>query len=257
MIVIARSRRRRGNLVFAFTGIGAPVSSCLQSRLLRYARNDNEIAMTQEILTIDVREPNPNDIDKVVDYLNNGEVIAYPTETIYGLGADVLNRKAVKRIFDLKARDYGLPISILVADLDMMREYVDHVPDEIIPLLRRFWPGPLTMLFPASSSFPKGLITNTGKVGIRISSNPIASAIVRKFGKPITTTSANLSDFPASLNVKHIKKYFGEKIPCIVDGGECEPSRGSTVVDVGAETMRIIREGVIPADDVIKCFQNS
>jgi len=213
--------------------------------------------MTQEILTIDVREPNPNDIDKVVDYLNNGEVIAYPTETIYGLGADVLNRKAVKRIFDLKARDYGLPISILVADLDMMREYVDHVPDEIIPLLRRFWPGPLTMLFPASSSFPKGLITNTGKVGIRISSNPIASAIVRKFGKPITTTSANLSDFPASLNVKHIKKYFGEKIPCIVDGGECEPSRGSTVVDVGAETMRIIREGVIPADDVIKCFQNS
>lgn len=213
--------------------------------------------MTQEILTIDAREPNPGDIEKVVDYLKNGEVIAYPTETIYGLGADVLNKKAVKRIFDLKARDYGLPISILVADLDMMREYVDHVPDEIIPLLRRFWPGPLTMLFPASPSFPKGLITNTGKVGIRISSNPIASAIVRKFGKPITTTSANLSDFPGSLNVKHIKKYFGEKIPCIVDGGECEPSRGSTVIDVSAETMRIIREGVVPADEVIKCFQNS
>jgi L-threonylcarbamoyladenylate synthase len=213
--------------------------------------------MTQTILTIDPREPNPLDIERAVDYLKSGEVIAYPTETIYGLGADVMNKKAVKRIFDLKARDYGLPISILVADLDMMREYVDHVPDEIIPLLRRFWPGPLTMLFPAAASFPKGLITNTGKVGIRISSHPIASAIVRTFGKPLTTTSANLSDFPASLNVKHIKKYFGEKIPCIVDGGECEPSRGSTVVDVGAETMRIIREGVIPADEVIKCFQNS
>ncbi len=210
-----------------------------------------------DIIHIDPREPDLRDIERVVEFLRKGEVIAYPTETIYGLGADVFNRKAVKKIYDLKARDYGLPISILVADLEMLRECLDHVPDEALPLIRKFWPGPLTILFPASDKFPRSLVTNTGKVGIRISSNPIASAIVRCFGQPITTTSANRSGFPPSLNVRHIQKYFGDRIPCIIDGGECEPSRGSTVVDISAETMRIIRDGAVPADEVIRCFQSS
>lgn len=209
------------------------------------------------ILNIDSREPDLRDIDKVVTFLKKGEVIAYPTETIYGLGVDVFNKKAIKKIYDLKARDYGLPVSILVSDLEMMRSCLDHVPEEALPLIRRFWPGPLTILFPASKKFPKELITNTGKVGIRISSNVIASSIVRQFGQPITTTSANRSGFPPSLNVRHVKKYFGDKIPCIVDGGDCEPSRGSTVVDISSETMRIIRDGAIPAEEVIRCFQNS
>ena len=92
---------------------------------------------------------------------------------------------------------------------------------------------------------------------MRISSHPIASAIVQSFGRPITTTSANLSGFPPSLSVKHVKKYFKDKLPCIVDGGDCEPSRGSTVVDLSDESMRIIREGTVSAEDVINCFQNS
>jgi L-threonylcarbamoyladenylate synthase len=137
----------------------------------------------------------------------------------------------------------------------MMREVVNDVPDRALCLMRRFWPGALTILFPASQIIPKGLVTNTGKVGVRISSHPVAAAIVQQFGRPITTTSANLSGFPPSLSVKHVRKYFGDKLPCIVDGGECEPSRGSTVVDIGDDTMRIIRDGTIPADEVIKCFQ--
>jgi L-threonylcarbamoyladenylate synthase len=213
--------------------------------------------MEQVVLSVNPREPNPMDLEQAIEFLKAGEVIAYPTETIYGLGTDVFNKKAVKKIYDLKARDYGLPISILVADLEMLRTCVDFVPDEALPLIRKFWPGPLTILFPASGKFPKGLVTNTGKVGIRVSSNPVASALVRGFGQPLTTTSANRSGFPPSLNVRHVKKYFGEKIPCIIDGGECEPSRGSTVVDISAETMRIIRDGTIPADEVIRCFQNS
>lgn len=208
------------------------------------------------IIRIDPKEPFEQDIEKAVEYLKQGEVIAYPTETIYGLGADVLNRKAVKKIYDLKARDYGLPISILVANIAMLREYVKDVPDRALPLMRKFWPGALTILFPASEKIPKGLVTNTGRVGIRISSHPVASAIVEKFGKAITTTSANLSGFPPSLSVKHIQKYFGDRISCIIDGGECEPTRGSTVVDVGEETMRIIRAGMISAEDVIRCFQS-
>jgi len=209
------------------------------------------------ILRIDPKEPLESDIAKAIEFLERGEVVAYPTETIYGLGVDVLNRKAIKKIYDLKARDYGLPISILVADLAMLREYVQEVPEQAIALMRRFWPGALTILFPANNKIPKGLVTNTGRVGMRISSHPIAAAMVKMLGKPITTTSANLSGFPPSLSVKHIQKYFGDKIPCMIDGGECEPTRGSTVVDVGEETMRIVRAGAIPAEDVIRCFQGS
>lgn len=208
-----------------------------------------------EIIRIDPKEPYLSEIARVVEFLKSGEVIAYPTETIYGLGADVLNRRAVKKIYDLKSRDYGLPVSILVADLKMLREVVGEVPDSALLLMRRFWPGALTILFPASPKIPKGLVTNTGKVGVRISSHPVAAAIVSAFGRPITTTSANLSGFPPSLSVKHVQKYFGEKLPCIVDGGECEPSRGSTVVDVTEETMRIVRDGAVPADEVVKCFR--
>ncbi|HPQ80495.1 MAG TPA: L-threonylcarbamoyladenylate synthase [bacterium] len=210
-----------------------------------------------EIIRIDPKEPHPEDVARAAGFLVDGQVIAYPTETIYGLGADVTSRKAVKRIYDLKSRDYGLPISILVADLKMLREVVSEVPDSALSLMRQFWPGALTILLPASSLIPKGLVTNTNKVGVRISSHPVASAIVEKFGKPITTTSANLSGFPPSLSVKHVQKYFGSKLPCIVDSGECEPTRGSTVVDLADETMRIVRDGAIPAEDVIRCFQGT
>ncbi len=209
------------------------------------------------ILRINPRDPSHKDIDEAVSYLEKGEVIAYPTETIFGLGADVSSKKAVKKIYDLKARDYGLPISILVSDIPMLREYVGSVSDNALRLMRRFWPGPLTILFPASSKIPKGLVTNTGRIGIRVSSHPVAAALVKRFGRAITTTSANLSGYPPALSVKHVHKYFGDKIPCIIDAGECDPSRGSTVVDVGEDTMRIIREGSISSEDVIKCFQGS
>jgi L-threonylcarbamoyladenylate synthase len=210
-----------------------------------------------DIIHIDPKFPDPSEIERAVEYLRQGQVIAYPTETIYGLGADVLNRRAVKRIYDLKSRDYGLPVSILVSDLKMLRLVVSEVSERGLLLARKFWPGALTILFPASDAIPKGLVTNTGKVGIRISSHPVAAALVQAFGRPVTTTSANLSGFPPSLSVKHIRKYFGERIPCIVDAGACEPSRGSTVVDIGDDTMRIVRDGAVPAEEVIRCFQSA
>lgn len=210
-----------------------------------------------EIIHVSSRFPDPKEITRAAGYILEGETIAHPTETIYGLAADVFNKKAVKKIYDLKGRDYGLPVAILVANTAMLRELVTQIPERVEVLMRRFWPGPLTLLFEVNSSFPKSLATNTGKVGVRVSSHPVASALVSAVGRPLTTTSANRSGFPPSLNIRHIKKYFGDKIPCIVDGGECEPNRGSTVVDATEETMRIIREGVIPAEDVIRVFQQS
>jgi len=206
-------------------------------------------------LRIDPKMPDLADIDKAVAFIRQGDVIAYPTETIYGLGADVFNPKGVRKIYELKLRDYGLPISILVSGASMLKEFVTEISERAQVLMRRFWPGPLTILFSVNDRIPKGLVTNTGKIGVRCSSHPVAGCLVDRLGSPITTTSANLSGFPPSLNVKHVARYFGDKLPCVVDGGECEPSRGSTVVDVTDETMRIVRDGAIPAEEVIRCFQ--
>lgn len=209
------------------------------------------------IIPVNSKDPEFGAIQEVVTFLNDGQVIAYPTETFYGLGVDVFNEKAIKRLYDYKRRDYGLPISILVDSMEMLETVVERVPESARSLIKAFWPGPLTILFPAATNISKSLTTNTGKIGVRISSHPVATAIVRQLGKPITTTSANLSGFPSSLNVRHIQKYFHDKLPCIVDGGTLSPSLGSTVVDVSDETMAIIRDGAISADRVIKAFQSA
>lgn len=203
-----------------------------------------------ETLSIDCDSPDPELIRKVVQAIQKGAITAYPTETFYGLGADVTNDYAIKHLFDLKRRDYGNPIAVIVADHDMLQEVVEEIPDLAHELIERYWPGPLTILFKTNEIISKWLTTNTGKIGIRISSHPIAAAITKQLGKPLTTTSANPSGFPPSFDVKHLKNYFGEKIDLIVDGGELYPSRGSTVVDVSEEKVVVIREGDIATDEI-------
>lgn len=210
--------------------------------------------MTSRILSIDSESPSPESISEVVDGINQGAIVAYPTETFYGLGVDVTNEYAIKRLFDIKRRDYGNPIAIIVTDRAMLDEVISEIPPHAEILMQHYWPGPLTILFPVTDMISKALTTNTGKIGIRISSHPIAVAIMKQLKKPLTTTSANLSGFPPSLNVKHLTNYFGEKIDLIVDGGELLPSRGSTVVDVSEEKLVVIREGDIQADDIFELF---
>lgn len=208
-----------------------------------------------EILAVNPRDPEPDVIARAVGFLKEGKVVAYPTETFYGLGVDITNEKAIKKLYELKRRDYSLPIAILVSDKAMLEEYVGRISESVTGLVKAFWPGPLTILFPAGPRISRSLTTNTGKIGIRISSHPVATAMVREFGKPITTTSANLSGYPPSLDIRHVQKYFKDRIDLMINGGECEPSRGSTVVDVADDTMAIIRDGAIPAEQVIKVFQ--
>lgn len=206
------------------------------------------------ILTIDPQSIDKSLIEEIVIAIGQGAITAYPTETFYGLGIDVTNDYAIKHLFDLKRRDYGNPIAVIVADRDMLSEVVSEIPHHAEPLMEKYWPGPLTILFQTGKAISKALTTNTGKIGIRISSHPIAQAITSRLGKPLTTTSANLTGFPPSFNVNHLKNYFGEKIDLIVDAGELLPSRGSTVVDVSEEKLVIIREGDIPSEDIFELF---
>lgn len=206
------------------------------------------------VIKINPETPDPQLIAEIVGAIRQGAITAYPTETFYGLGVDVTNEYAIKRLFDLKRRDYGNPIAIIVADRGMLQEVVTEIPPHADSLIKKYWPGPLTILFPASAVISKALTTNTGKIGIRISSHPIAQAITKQLGKPLTTTSANLTGFPPSYEPKHIQSYFGDKLDLIVDAGALYASRGSTVVDVSEDKLVIIREGDIAADDIFELF---
>lgn len=207
------------------------------------------------LLQISSEAPDLQAIGQVVDQIKKGGVCAYPTETFYGLGVDVTHEQAIKHLFDIKRRDYGNPVSVIVADRDMLASIVSEIPDKALVLMDLFWPGPLTILFKTNQTISKRLTTNTGKIGIRISSHPIANAIVKTLGHPLTTTSANLSGFPPSFSAKHVRNYFADKVDIIVDGGELAPSQGSSVVDVTEEKLALIREGVIKSEVLFRQFE--
>lgn len=208
-----------------------------------------------EILRINAESPEPELVRQAVAVLRQGGIAAYPTETFYGLGVDVTNEQAIKHLFEVKRRDYGNPVAVVVADREMLATIVEKIPEKAKVLMDVFWPGPLTILFQTNSQISRRLTTNTGKIGIRISSHPVATALSRELGRPLTTTSANLSGFPPSLTLRHLKNYFKDKVDLIVDSGDLGPSRGSTVVDVTEEKLAVIREGVIKAEVIFRYFE--
>jgi L-threonylcarbamoyladenylate synthase len=177
--------------------------------------------------------------------LNRGEIIVFPTETLYGLGADALNESAVERVFHLKGRDPMNPIPVLISDETMLNQLVHAVPPLAKRLMERFWPGPLTLVLPARTHIPKPLINATGGIGVRVSSHPTATRLVRALGRPLTATSANPSGKPPARTLLEANSYFTGFLDVFIDGGSSTSARGSTVVEIQGERLLIIRAGDI------------
>jgi L-threonylcarbamoyladenylate synthase len=192
-----------------------------------------------------VKEAKTKNLSRAVAALGRGEVIVFPTETLYGLGADALNFAAVDKVFQLKGRDRNNPIPVLVSDLVMLETLVTEISPLAKKLMARFWPGPLTLVLPARGDIPQPLVNATGGIGVRISSQTMASTLVRLLGRPLTATSANPSGQPPASTVAQAKNYFSGKIEVFVDGGELTSSSPSTVVGVKGENVTMIRQGVI------------
>jgi len=191
------------------------------------------------------KEPRAENAADAVAALRRGEVIVFPTETLYGLGANALDFKAVDKIFQLKGRDSDQPISALVADREMLDSLVAEVSPLAEKLIARFWPGPLTIVFPARRNIPGPLMNSTGGVGVRISSQPIATELVRRLGRPLTATSANPRGKPAARTVEEAISYFAGAVEIFVDGGGLTSKTGSTVIEICGKEIKIIREGEI------------
>ncbi len=199
-----------------------------------------------DMIRLDPENPDLRKIDRVVSIIREGNIVVFPTETFYGLGTDAMNPKAVDRIFEIKGRDAKNPIPLIIGDPCHLITLIDELPDPGRILIKYFWPGPLTIVFKASSAIIPALTAGTGKIGIRLSSHPLASLISRKLSGPITATSANISGTPEATTARQAAERLAERVGFIIDGGVTPGGKGSTVLDISAGTPRILREGAVP-----------
>jgi len=204
-------------------------------------------------LTEIIKEENPESPAIAALMINNGGIIIYPTETLYGLGANALSEISVRRVFIAKGRPYGKPIPILVKDIEMFDE-VANVTEQASKLIGSFLPGALTLVLNEKINFP-GLITaDTGKVAVRISNHPFVKQLFKYISQPLTSTSANISGQDNLYDVNSIYDAFNSKVDLIIDSGSLHPSKGSTVVDLTKSPPSIIREGEISRELIEEFF---
>jgi len=202
------------------------------------------------ILKINPDNTEPDRIEEAVALLRKGGVIAFPTETFYGLGADAGNERAVKQIFEIKGRDFRSPIPLIIGKKEELAELVEDIPPLAETLMTRFWPGPLTLVFRASGRINPGLTAGTGTIGIRLSSHPIALALAGALGGPITATSANRSGKKECTSAEDVLDQLGGRLDGVIDGGSTAGGLGSTVLDVTCDPPKILRHGAISASQL-------
>jgi L-threonylcarbamoyladenylate synthase len=185
-------------------------------------------------------------VDRAAALIKTGGVIVYPTETLYGLGADAGNREALRRVYDIKGREGGKPLLIIVDSFDRLEPLVKGVTAQARLLIKKFWPGPLTLVFSASANVPDELTAGAGTIGARVPSHEFCRALVRAVGRPITSTSANRAGERTPDNIPAIKDALPEGIDLYVDAGVLPSAAPSTVVDVSISPPRLLREGAVP-----------
>ena len=187
---------------------------------------------------------------RAVALLEAGEVVALPTETVYGLAANALDAQAVGKIYEIKGRPLRNPIITHVADLEVARECVSHWPAAAEKLARSFWPGPLTMVLRRSKKIPDIVTAGGPTIGLRWPSHPFIQAVIRECGFPLAAPSANLSNQISPTNAAHVSKDLGGKINLIVDGGQSQVGIESTVLDLTTEPLEVLRPGMIHAESL-------
>jgi L-threonylcarbamoyladenylate synthase len=203
-----------------------------------------------EFLSVDPQSPDQEILGKAAQWIKKGGLVVFPTSTFYGLGAHAFNASAVQRVFRVKERRPQKPILILIACLVDLIPLVQSVPTAARRLINAFWPGDVTLVFYASEVFPPNLTGHTGKIGIRLAAHPVASALVRAVGSPVTATSANLSGKGGCVSVTDLDPQIKSRVDLVLDAGELGSGKGSTVVDVTATPPKILRAGVMSVEKI-------
>jgi L-threonylcarbamoyladenylate synthase len=190
-------------------------------------------------------------VKRAAELLRAGELVALPTETVYGLAANALDENAVAKIFAAKGRPAQNPIIVHVASLEMAQRCVAEWPELAEKLAKAFWPGPLTMVLPRSKEIPDVVAASGPTVGVRWPSHPFIQAVIRACDFPLAAPSANVSNQLSPTNAEHVKKSLGDKISLIVNGGQSHVGIESTVIDLTVRPPRLLRPGMIHAESLL------
>ena len=197
--------------------------------------------------------PSDEEYKRAVSVLEQGGIVAFPTETFYGLAVDPFNEKALADLFRLKGRPLQKPFLVLIQDESQLSSLARSIPPVYRPLMKTFWPGPLTLVFPALSTLSPALTgADRAGIGVRISPHPVARRFGHLWGGPLTATSANLSGMPAARTADEVRQFFGDGISCILDGGQTPGGMSSTVIGLAQGKLQLIRAGGIDFSSLIK-----
>jgi len=193
------------------------------------------------VIRVDSLRPEPAKIKKAASVLKKGGLVAFPTETVYGLGANLLDKEAIKKIYEIKNRPKNKPLTVHIADMDAVKKMVGGIPPMAERLMGRYWPGPLTII----------LKDRRGKkIGLRMPDNKIAFLLIKKAGVPVVAPSANISGNKPPTSAKEVLRDLDGEIDIVIDGGKTKIGIESTVVDMTGRAPKILREGAITETEV-------
>lgn len=208
------------------------------------------------VLKVDPQNPQMKKIHKAADFIRKGGLVAFPTETVYGLGADALNSKAVLKIFSAKKRPLDNPPIVHVCDVKSVHRLVEETPPVAEKLMREFWPGPLTLIFKRSSIVPEVTVAGLDTIAIRMPKHDVALALIRESGRPISAPSANLAGKPSPTSAKHVLDDLDGRIDAVLDAGPTEIGVESTVLDLTVAPPQVLRPGGTSYEVLKKALSN-
>lgn len=189
-------------------------------------------------------------LQQAVAILREGGIVAYPTDTVYGLGADAFNEAAVKRIFEVKQRPLDQPLSVLLAEKEDLSQVAATITDTAWQLAESFLPGGLTLVLQKAPKVPQWVTAGGDTVAVRVPDHPLAQLLIRGLGKPLIGTSANLSGLPSAVNAREVKNQLRNTVDFVLDGGICPGGIESTIVDVTGVSVSILRQGAVSREEI-------
>jgi len=210
--------------------------------------------MATDLVEVDAEQPQPEAIERAGAAIRRGKVVAIPTEALYTLVADPFNLRAVAGVFHAKGRETHRSLPLLVSDAMAAEELASELNNRFFILARRFWPGPLTIIVPASARVPLKVTGNTGRLALRHSRAKIANALIAALNHPLIATSANISGSPTCRSGIEVFGMMDGRVDLVLDGGSCV-GEGATTVDITEPYWKIIREGAVPEKEIAEALQ--
>jgi len=209
-----------------------------------------------DLIEVDFDQPAPEALARAGAVIRSGGIVAIPTDALYVLVADPFNLHAVAKVFQAKGRESARSLPLLVSDMMMAEEFVTELSTRFYLLARKFWPGPLTLIVPASARVPLKVTGNTGRLALRQPRSGVANGLLDWLGQPLIATSANISGLPTSRTGIEVFGTMDRRIDLVLDGGGCT-GVGSTTVDITEPVWRLIKQGAIQEKEIAECLQGS